>query len=126
MGLARPITVTKNKHPHLKQFRRRMRWKPTSDEKIIAGVLHKLRVKFAKQQIFYDGSKSRIADFWLWDRRCIIECDGGYHLTEMQKADDRERDSWFAVAGIDTIRLTSEQINSSNVYNKLREKILLW
>lgn len=106
--MLRRITPTMKKNPYLKEFRRRMRFNPTGAEKHLAKLLHQVKVKFSKQQVFVDGPIKYIADFWLWEYSVIMECDGGYHEDTIEE--DAERDRLFALAGIRTIRITNEDV----------------
>lgn len=90
-----------------------MRLKPTQDEETVRALLNALKIKFSRQQIFTDkGLSSYIADFWLWEHRLIIECDGPSHDSDRAKVYDAERDRRFKEAGILTLRIQSAKIRT--------------
>lgn len=51
-----------------------------------------------------------IADFYCHEKRLVIEVDGGYHLTEEQKAYDEARTEAINQYGIQVVRFTNEQV----------------
>ena len=102
------------KSPYLKQFRNRLRHNLTPAEVAVAEKLRKLgfkRFKFAKQQCFLhkESSKCYIVDFWLWEHRLVIECDGSQHYTPEGLRDDGLRDGRFLSDGIKTLRLPNDK-----------------
>ena len=51
-----------------------------------------------------------IADFYCHEKHLVIEVDGGYHLTEEQKAYDEARTEAINQYGIQVVRFTNEQV----------------
>lgn len=76
----------------------------------IAEYLIKRGVKFIHQApfVFY-GEKIYFADFYLPDKRLIIEVDGEYHRGDNQFEYDKERDANFKSIKIQTIRLANAE-----------------
>jgi very-short-patch-repair endonuclease len=87
-----------------------MRHSPTAAERAMGRLLHRGGYRFSKQQVFYDSKKGRayIADFYLWEEECIIECDGPYHISPWQVEKDWSRDRDFIAAGIVVVRVTNQ------------------
>ena len=48
-----------------------------------------------------------IADFICFDRRLVVECDGGQHA---ESARDARRDAWFAAQGYRTLRFWNHEV----------------
>lgn len=92
---------------HLKSYQRKMRRDPTPAEECITDLLCKCKVKFVRQQCFYDPVTKvcYIADFWLSEYKVVIECDGCQHYTPDGLREDKTRDKHFKTANIKTIRL---------------------
>ena len=63
-----------------------------------------------------------IADFYIAERKIVIEVDGIQHLTEEGKAYDEARTKTFSEWGIVTLRYSNESINKS--FAKIAEDIL--
>ena len=57
-------------------------------------------IKFKRQQPIGNC----IADFVCFERKIIIELDGGHHAQPEQLQKDRERDKWFEIQGFRVLR----------------------
>jgi len=51
---------------------------------------------------------SYIADFVCFEKRIIIECDGGQHMEQREK--DKQRDQWFHDQGYRVLRFWDNQV----------------
>ena len=51
-----------------------------------------------------------IVDFFFRQSMVIVEIDGGYHLTEEQQKEDKERQDWLEQKGYKILRFTNEQV----------------
>ncbi len=88
-----------------------MRRHPTKGEVLLTSMLNFLGFKFARQQVFTAPTlKSYIADFWVWNHKLIVECDGVTHETCLAVVNDSARDARFKEAGIRTLRITRQEL----------------
>jgi len=85
---------------------RKMRRVPTEAEAELWERLKgkALSVRFIRQHIVF----GRIADFCAPSIRLIVEVDGGYHL--IQKEKDDQRDEHLKRCGYTTMRFTNDQV----------------
>ena len=54
-----------------------------------------------------------IVDFYIAEKKIVIEVDGSQHLTEDNKKEDEKRDSSLADLGITVVRYTNDRIRDS-------------
>lgn len=66
-------------------------------------------------------------DLLLKDEGCIIEVDGGYHLTDHQQAKDAYRTEYLNQQGYFVLRVSNERVNTniSDVVNEIKAGLLL-
>ena len=104
--------ISEGKRILAKQFRQEM----TPTEKIVWEKVraNRLGVKFRRQQIV----AGFIADFYCHSAALAIEIDGATH----DEVADAERDAIFAGLGIQTLRITNQEVyeNSQRVEKKIR------
>ena len=64
-----------------------------------------------------------IADFVCITKKLIIEVDGGYHSTEQQMEEDKQRTEVLKAKGFTVIRFTNEEVvaNTEQVLEKIRK-----
>jgi len=76
--------------------------------------------KFRRQQPIEDY----IVDFVSFDKRIIIEVDGGQHATD--KINDSARDAWFRANGFEVLRFWNNEIfeNLDGVLEVIRNTLL--
>jgi very-short-patch-repair endonuclease len=104
---------------------RALRQKSTDAE----GMLWKhLRAKRFKDMKFrrQEPIGGYIADFVCYDKRIVIEVDGGHHLSN--KAKDYQRDKWFRAQGFTVLRFwnhevltQTEAVLTANMMNCIKE-----
>lgn len=95
--------------------------KSTKEEHRVLKTLRKKDKRSAiLQKHFRINGRSYFADIYLPNRKLIIEIDGGYHTTRIDK--DEQRDKDFLSIGIKTIRIPNEATNS-NEYHKYMKLI---
>lgn len=82
------------------------RKKPTPAELELKKQLQRWKIKFRSQRPFH----WYIVDFVIPERRLIIEVDGGYHLTEKQKAYDEKRTRYLEGLGNKVVRFTNDEV----------------
>ena len=70
----------------------------------------KLKNRSERQKSFVINNHIYFPDFYIKSKNIIIEVDGGYHNTEEQIIKDRNRDADFKSKGIETIRITNEDV----------------
>ena len=65
-----------------------------------------------------------LVDFVSFERKLIVEIDGGQHAVEVEK--DREREVWLSTQGFTTLRFWNNEImqNLEGVLEVIRENIL--
>ncbi len=88
----------------LKRLARNNRNNPTAAEKMFWQVLRKYPYTFLRQKPL----GRFIADFYCSKLLLIVEIDGDAH--DLRKYMDKERDEYFQIRGIKTIRITNEQV----------------
>lgn len=106
----------------IKEAAKGLRKDSTSAEKILWEYLRTKKLegyKFKRQQAI----DRFIADFICFEKRLIIELDGGIHLSLKDR--DRERDHYLSESGFRIIRFPNEEIeqNIQGVLNKIREEL---
>ena len=103
----------------LERYAQKKRECPTKAEQCLKLLLIREIIPFHFQYVI----DQMIVDFFLPCANLIIEVDGGYHLNQMKK--DQQRDAYmFTKKGYNTLRLTNDQVlNDDNVISKIEEKI---
>lgn len=78
------------------------------------------RFKFRRQEAI----GNYIADFVCFEKRLIIEADGGQHARRVQ--DDKERDRWFANQGFRVLRFWNNEVfaNIEGVLETIRKELI--
>ncbi|WP_281287250.1 endonuclease domain-containing protein [Blastochloris sulfoviridis] len=63
-----------------------------------------------------------VADFLSFDRRLVIEVDGGQHAGSMR---DQRREAWFADSGFRTLRFWNNDVlgNAEGVFSRIQEAV---
>lgn len=67
----------------------------TKEETVTKAILKSLKIPFDFQKIFYNIETFYIVDFYLPDYNVVIEVDGGYHNTKVQKEKDVRREKFI-------------------------------
>lgn len=102
----------------LTQASRKLRNDPTEAEKHLWYVLRgkSLGVKFRRQAVI----GRYIVDFVCFDKRVVIEVDGGQHA---ENQNDVERDGWLKEQGFDVLRFWNHDVlrNREGVLKKIIE-----
>ena len=77
-------------------------------------------LKFRRQQPIGDY----IVDFVCFEKRLVIEVDGGQHVSAREK--DSERDRWFGEQDFRVLRFWNNEVftNTDGVLEKIRESCL--
>jgi heme b synthase len=94
-------------NPHLKQSARNLRSNQTDAEKLLWKYLRSKQlanIKFRRQQPI----GNYIVDFVTFDKRLIIELDGGQHAEDKDK--DQQRDKWLAGQGFQVLRFWNNDV----------------
>ncbi|SDD00146.1 endonuclease domain-containing protein [Williamwhitmania taraxaci] len=100
---------------------RELRLHPTEAEKTLWRAINKgqLGLKFRRQHPIYNF----IADFYCHEARLIVEVDGGYHKSRIQRERDESRSAEVAlVYDLKVIRFTNEEVlsNTNAVVSRLK------
>ncbi|HOK51344.1 MAG: endonuclease domain-containing protein [Bacteroidales bacterium] len=103
-----------------------LRKQPTDSEKILWQYLRNRKLnglKFYRQKpIFYAYEKRYlffIADFYCYEKKLVIELDGGIH--ELQKEYDEQRDIILNNLGLRVLRIKNEELKE---INKVLQRII--
>ena len=64
-----------------------------------------------------------IVDFYIAEKKTVIEIDGRQHFSSSHKESDEKRDADLASWGISVLRYTNESVR--NCFNKVAEDILI-
>ena len=86
-----------------------LRRQSTDTERVLWSYLRAKRmggIKFKRQQPI----GNYIVDFVCFERKIIIELDGGHHAQEDQLLKDSERDRWFKKQGYETLRFWDNDV----------------
>ncbi len=77
-------------------------WKALRDRRFLA-------VKFRRQQVLGPF----IVDFCSFEKKIIIELDGGGHSAFLQKSKDKNRDYYFKSVGYQILRFWNNELDSN-------------
>ena len=91
----------------LDSFAKKLRREATDTERLLWSRLRAkrfLELKWRRQEAI----GRYIVDFVCYERRIIIECDGGQHASQNQR--DQERDRWFENQGYRVLRFWDTDI----------------
>jgi very-short-patch-repair endonuclease len=107
----------------LNNIARLLRKRPTETEKLLWRYLRSKQIdgfKFRRQQPI----DNYVVDFVCFDKKIIIEVDGGQHAADKEK--DIERDNYFKKHGFKVLRFWNNDVfkNIGGVLEKIRENCL--
>lgn len=98
----------------------------TTAENSVLMFLAYRKVPFVFQAPFCFGKNTYFADFYLPEKKIIVEIDGLYHSKRKQEHKDELRDIDFCRHGIDTIRIKNEvAMNNENLQKVLSESNII-
>jgi len=102
-----------------------LRKNATDAERILWGKLRNKQltgVKFRRQQPI----GGYIVDFVTFERKVVVELDGGHHKAQGQKEKDEARNLWLRRQGYEVIRFWDNEVfeNLEGVLETIREKLL--
>ena len=99
-----------NRPSHLTPFAQKLRREMTAQERRLwYDCLKSLPVKVRRQHVL----GSYIVDFYVPDKRLVIELDGSQHYGTEGVEQDRMRDAYFADRRIRVVRYSNHEINAS-------------
>ena len=115
------------KYPEIKKIAGRLRKQPTESERILWQHLRKRQIggyRFLRQHpLYYEHNNNDhfffIPDFYCPEIKLIIELDGGVHLR--QKERDENRDKILESRGFKILRINNEDLLNIEI---IKEKIL--
>ena len=113
-----------NYDKNLTPFSQRLRKKMTKEEKHLwYDFLKKLPITVNRQKII----GGFIVDFFIAEKRIVIEIDGSQHYEEEHSKADKERDSELFALGITVLRYTNSDINKRfrSVCDEILQKLEL-
>ena len=111
VGVRGNVTRGTNEPGHAR-VARRLRRNETDAEQIVWSWLRNRQVngvKFRRQQ----AMGNYIVDFVSFERRIVIEIDGGEHSEAWRADRDRERTSWLESQGFQVIRFWNSDVRSN-------------
>ena len=102
-------------------FAKDLRKRSTDTERLLWKYLRAKQVqglKFKRQQ----PVGKYIVDFMCFEKKIIIELDGGQHMQASEEQKDRERDKWFKAQGYTVLRFWDNEvlINTMGVLEVIR------
>ena len=108
-------------------YRKELVKKQTKSEKKFKALLKSLKVEYKFQQVFKGEGQMRIVDFFLPDYNYVIEIDGGYHTTDLQKQKDNDRTAFLKYMGVKkVIRFTNEEVyNTDECIKRIKKELKL-
>lgn len=99
-----------NRPPHLTPYAQKLRREMTPQERRLwYDCLKTLPVKVRRQHVLGDY----IADFYVPERRLVIELDGSQHYEAEGAETDRQREVYFAEHRIRVARYSNHAVNTS-------------
>lgn len=115
------------KYHEIKNIAERLRKNPTESERILWEHLRKRQLggyRFLRQHpLYYEHNNNDhfffVPDFYCPEIKLIIELDGGIHLK--QKERDENRDKILESKGFKIIRINNEDLSDLNI---LKERVL--
>ena len=113
-----------NYDKNLTHFSQRLRKEMTKEEKHLwYDFLKKLPITVNRQKII----GGFIVDFFIAEKRIVIEIDGSQHYEEEHSKADKERDSELFALGITVLRYTNSDINKRfrSVCDEILQKLEL-
>lgn len=110
---------------NLTHLARKLRRESTKAERILWQHLRNKKLnglKFRRQEQIGDY----IVDFVCYEKKLIIELDGGHHSQEETKMNDERRQNWLSSQGFTVIRFWNSEVmkNIEGILQVIREKII--
>ena len=107
----------------MNSFAKKLRKDSTDTEKLLWRYLRAKQIsglKFRRQEPI----GKYIVDFVCFENRVLIECDGGQHM--LQKDKDDQRDRWFIKQGFRVLRFWDNEIlqQTKDVLKKIYEECI--
>ena len=109
---------------NLTHLARRIRKESTEEEKLLWSYLRRKSLfgfKFRRQEQIGDY----IVDFVCYEKKLIIELDGGHHNQNETKINDVRRQKWLVSQGFSVIRFWNSEVmkNIGGVLQKIKQNI---
>ena len=99
-----------NRPPQMKPYAQKLRREMTAQERRLwYDCLKTLPLRVRRQHVLGDY----IVDFYVPERRLVIELDGSQHYEAAGAQKDRARDAYFAERRIGVVRYTNHEIDTS-------------
>ncbi|MFC4292112.1 endonuclease domain-containing protein [Sphingorhabdus arenilitoris] len=99
------------RHALMTERTKAMRGEPTEAEKRLWSILRGKRLAGSKWRNQVNFEDRYIADFVCFQRRLIVEADGGQHS---ENSYDEQRDRWFEAQGFRVLRFWNNDILSNS------------
>lgn len=97
-------------------YKMQLKLSPTKAEIIVGNYLYERKIGFQFQKGFFVPFH-RIVDFYLPNKKIIIEVDGGYHKETVEK--DKIKDTLWKSRDMTTIRVTNDEVFDGSFKAKL-------
>lgn len=109
---------------NLTHLARKLRRESTEAERLLWGYLRRkslFGLKFRRQEQIGDY----IVDFVCYEKKLIVELDGGHHSQDETKRKDEKRQLWLNSQGFIVIRFWNNEVmrNIEGVLKTIKEKI---
>jgi very-short-patch-repair endonuclease len=120
-GEGKEVIIMRN----LTHLARRLRQESTEAERLLWKHLRGrkiLNLKFRRQEQISDY----IVDFVCYERKFIIELDGGHHNQDETREKDIKRQNWLIDEGFTVIRFWNSEVlkNINGVLQTIKEKLI--
>jgi len=97
-----------------KGIKKKLVKKATSSEVHMIRLLSENQTTFEFQKVIYIDTSFIVLDFYLKDRKIVIELDGGQHFKDANVAIDKNRDNYLKSQGIKVLRISNSKAMSLN------------
>lgn len=104
-------------------YRQKLLDNQTIAEQRVGRFLNDMGIEYVPQKTFYINGNVYFADFYISNKRTIIELDGKHHREKLFKEKDKQRDADFSSIGYKTIRIKNEDCYSYLKFAKTLFKI---
>ena len=98
-----------------KKYRTALIENSTDAEIIFKNRLDLFKVRYIFQYRIDYNNSFIIADFFIKSIKLVIEIDGGYHRTKIQREKDRLRDEFLKENGYKVIRILNEDVDAYDI-----------
>lgn len=96
----------------LSKYKKELIKKSTKSELIFKNRLDKIGLKYIFQKGFLAGKTFVIADFYIPEKKLVIEIDGSIHYLKYVAFRDKLKDEYYKTRRFNVIRIKNENVES--------------